>query len=469
MNAEQVTVFLGTAAIAVPGLMVAGLGIATLLDRKLSERAISLASRAVIGLGLICILGAAVALAISGKPEVAFDGGAIVSYAGGHGPEAEHFRFGIKFIFDRLSVPVMALSYVLCAVISAFASAYLHREKGFLRFFFLLAIFLLGMVVSIAAGTIETLFAGWELVGLSSALLVAFYQERSGPVLNGQRIWTVYRFADAAFLLGAVALHHITGEGDFARMVGSGAWPGGVATVTSSQALFAGTFLLIAAAGKSALVPFSGWLPRAMEGPTPSSAVFYGALSVHLGAYLLLRISPLIEASLPLAAMVTSLGVVTAIYAAIARRSQTDIKSQLCFASLTQVGIIVAEIGLGLRYLALAHLIGHACLRTLQFLRAPSALSDAVATENAIGERSRGSAGTRGSLLPAGVRLFLYRFSLERGFLDTFLNRFVAGPFVRLFQFFDAAERKWTQALSGAASRESDAARPSFESHEYLP
>lgn len=469
MTAEKLAILLGTAAIVLPGLMVVGLGLASLLGRKLSERTISWTSKSVIALGLSCTLGAAAGLAVSGEAEAAFDGGTIVSYEGGHGPDAEHFKFGIKLIFDRLSMPMMLLTYVLCAVISAFASAYLHREKGFLRFFFLLAIFLLGMVISAAAGTIETLFAGWELVGLSSALLVAFYHERTGPAQNGQRIWTVYRLADAAFLLGAVALHHMTGEGDFDRMIGSGAWPDGVATVTSSQALFAGTLLLVAAAGKSALVPFSGWLPRAMEGPTPSSAVFYGALSVHLGAYLLLRISPLIEASAPLAVLVVSLGVVTAIYASIARRSQTDIKSQLCFASLTQVGIIVAEIGLGLQYLALAHLIGHACLRTLQFLRAPSAISDAVAAENAVGERVRGSASVPGMILPAAVRLFFYRFSLERGFLDTFLNRFVAGPFVALFRFFDAAERKWTDALSGVPSRESDAARPSFESHEYLP
>ncbi len=113
-----------------------------------------------------------------------------------------------------------------------------------------------------------------------------------------------------------------------------------------------------------------------MEGPTPSSAIFYGALSVHLGAFLLLRVSPILEQSLLLSAAVVVIGLVSAIFAALAARVQTDIKSALAFASLTQVGIIVAEIGLGLRYIALIHIIGHACLRTLQLLRAPTLLHD---------------------------------------------------------------------------------------------
>jgi NADH:ubiquinone oxidoreductase subunit 4 (subunit M) len=102
-------------------------------------------------------------------------------------------------------------------------------------------------------------------------------------------------------------------------------WPQGDCVLTSHQSLMVGLLFLLAAAGKSALVPFSGWLPRAMEGPTPSSAVFYGALSVHLGAFLMLRISPILEQSLTLRMIVISLGLITAVFAAIAGRVQTDI------------------------------------------------------------------------------------------------------------------------------------------------
>jgi NAD(P)H-quinone oxidoreductase subunit 5 len=223
---------------------------------------------------------------------------------------------------------------------------------------------------------------------------------------------------------------------------------------------------VVAAAGKSALVPFSGWLPRAMEGPTPSSAVFYGALSVHLGAYLLLRAGPLLETSLWLSGTVVVLGLATAVYAYLAGRVQTDIKSALAFASLVQVGLIVAEIGLGLRYVALVHLLGHACLRTLQFIRAPSLLHDYHLLEKAIGEHPRVAGPSRAGRLHG----WLYRFALERGYLDALLARYVVAPFVRLFRWCDAAERRWTNFLTpGGASRESDLRKPYSGGLEDLP
>ena len=229
---------------------------------------------------------------------------------------------------------------------------YAPRASGYNRFFVLYAIFVLGMVITSLAGTIETLFAGWELVGLSSALLVAFFQERSAPSRNGLWVWVVYRVSDAALLLAAVVMHHLRGEGDFDSLLGAGPWPDGISLVAPDQALVVGMLLVVAAAGKSALIPFSGWLPRAMEGPTPSSAVFYGALSVHLGAFMLLRVSPLLVRSPLLCAIIVVLGLTTAIFAYLTASVQTDIKSALSFASLSQVGLIVAEIGLGFRYVA---------------------------------------------------------------------------------------------------------------------
>jgi NADH-quinone oxidoreductase subunit L len=262
--------------------------------------------------------------------------------------------------------------------------------------------------------------------------------------------------ADAAFLMAAVAMHHMTGAGDFDGLIGTGSWPMGKSLLTSSQALPVGLLLLVAAAGKSALVPFSGWLPRAMEGPTPSSAIFYGALSVHLGAFLLLRTSPLLDVSLALSAVVVVVGLTTAIYATLSARVQTDIKSALAFASLSQVGIIVTEIGLGFRYIALIHMIGHACLRTLQLLRAPSLLHDYHALENAIG----GQVGPRRrrwtGWIPENAQVWWYRFALNRGYLDGLLDQSVVRPVARLFEWCDATERRWTDWLSRGHSRRSD-------------
>jgi NAD(P)H-quinone oxidoreductase subunit 5 len=279
--------------------------------------------------------------------------------------------------------------------------------------------------------------------------LVAFFHERSSPVANGQRVWSVYRVADAAFLIAAVTLHHLTGAGDFAGLMGQGSWPAGEAALTSNEALFVGLLLLVAAAGKSALIPFSGWLPRAMEGPTPSSAVFYGALSVHLGAFLLLRVSPLFDLSILLSAAVVTLGLASAIFGAMAARVQSDVKSALAFASLTQVGIITAEIGIGLRYVALVHIIGHACLRTLQLVRAPTLLHDYHKLENAIGTHLPASRGLSAGWISDRMRLRLYRLSLERGYLDAIINEYFVRAFLVLFLWCDRIERKWMRLLGG--------------------
>jgi NADH-quinone oxidoreductase subunit L len=437
---ESVLSILGVMVIASPIALLAFLGLCSLSNRPLTEEAtVKFISSAVLT-GLVASLLILAIMLLWGTHYVAIGLGNWVVI-----PE-EHFHFQIKLVFDRLSVPFVILSFVLCGVIAAFGSVYLHRETGYSRFFLLYTIFLLGMIVTSLAGTIEMLFAGWELVGLSSALLVAFFHERINPVQNGLRVWIVYRAADAAFLIAAVSMHHLTGEGDFSGLIGTGAWPEGAATLSSHQALFVGSLLLIAAAGKSALIPFSGWLPRAMEGPTPSSAVFYGSLSVHLGAFLLLRVSPILERSDILEWTIVLVGGLTAIYATLCSRVQSDIKSALAFASLTQVGIIVAEIGLGWRYLPLAHIIGHACLRTLQLLRAPSLLRDYNAMENALGVRPVLRERPMHEK-PAVLTDWLYRLSWNRGYLDAFLDDYIARPFVRLFQWFDRLERAWTSFL----------------------
>jgi NADH:ubiquinone oxidoreductase subunit 5 (subunit L)/multisubunit Na+/H+ antiporter MnhA subunit len=451
---------LGLVVITAPLLLLFLLGCSSLLGWKLSERAIGRSVQAAIISGL---LAAVAVLAL-----MLLDGSRHVEVELGHWVEIPGYHFSVKFVFDRLSVPMAILSFLLSGTIAAFATGYMHRERGFNRFFVLYALFVLGMVLAALAGTIETLFAGWEMVGLSSALLVAFYQERPAPARNGLRVWVVYRVSDAALLLAAVVMHHLAGEGDFDRLLGKTPWPLGQASLSESQALVVGLLLLIAAAGKSGLVPFSGWLPRAMEGPTPSSAVFYGALSVHLGAFLLLRMSPLLEASLWLSAAVVVLGLGTATLAYLAGRVQTDIKSALSFACLSQVGLIVAEIGLGLRYIALVHLLGHACLRTLQFVRAPTLLHDYHTLENALGEHLPHAAAPLEQMSSRRFRTWLYRLGLERGYLDALLSAYIVTPFVRVFRWCDGMERGWTDFLSRQPSREAEGVKPSVATIEEL-
>jgi NADH-quinone oxidoreductase subunit L len=440
MNAISLITVLGTIVIAMPVMLLCVLGVSSLIDRKLSEQATSRWCEGAMVTGLLAAIGVLVLMLLHGTRHEQLDLGNWVAI--------HHYHFSVKLVFDRLSVPLVILSFVLCGTIAAFATRYMHREGGYNRFFVLYAVFVLGMVLTCLAGTIETLFAGWELVGLSSVLLVAFYHERPAPVENGLRVWIVYRISDAALLVAAIVMHHIQGEGDFDKLLGASPWPEGHLVAAGPQTIMVGALLIFAAAGKSALVPFSGWLPRAMEGPTPSSAVFYGALSVHLGAFLLMRISPILESSPWLAGSVVALGLATALYAYLAGSVQTDIKSALCFASLVQVGLIVAEIGCGLRYIALIHLLGNACLRTLQFIRAPTLLRDYHLLENAIGAHLPAAGGPLGR---ASDRFegWLYRFSLERGYLDSLLERFIVSPLVRFFQFCTAAERRYCELLAG--------------------
>jgi NAD(P)H-quinone oxidoreductase subunit 5 len=189
-----------------------------------------------------------------------------------------------------------------------------------------------------------------------------------------------------------------------------------------------------------------------MEGPTPSSAVFYGALSVHLGAFLLLRLCPILELSLWLCVAVVAIGLATAAYATITSHVQTDIKSALAFASLAQVGLIVAEIGVGFRYLALVHILGHACFRMLQFLRAPNLLHEYHDLENAIGSHLPSTGIYWEKQLSTPTRRRLYRFALSRGYFDAWLRDYLVHPFVNVFRQLDRLERRWTALLSGQPS-----------------
>lgn len=442
MPVDNLFQILGIIVVAAPALLLAVVSFPMLIGVPWSERTTARWTQTAVVTGLASSMMVLMMMLTQGIYDVP------IEFGNWFALPQEHCHFHISFVFDRLSVPFAILTFVLVGTITAFASRYLHRETGYHRFFLLNAMFLMGMIVATVAGTIETLFLGWELVGLSSALLVAYFHERAAPVMNGQWIWSVYRVADAAFLVAALLLHHLKGEGNFEVVMGMSDWPVGQAILTSKQAFVIGLLFLIAAAGKSALIPFSGWLPRAMEGPTPSSAIFYGALSVHLGTFLLLRIGPILERSILLCAVVVALGLSTAILASLTARVQTDVKSALAYASLTQVGIITAEIGLGFRYLALIHIIGHACLRTLQLLRAPNLLHDYHGLENAIGAHLSRQAGALERSFSEKTRLKLYRLALERGNLDALIRVYIVRPFVSVFRWCDAMETRWTNLLS---------------------
>jgi NAD(P)H-quinone oxidoreductase subunit 5 len=337
----------------------------------------------------------------------------------------------IEFLVDRLSLSFAALSAAIVGIVSAFSNRYLHRESGYNRYFVLLAMFVTGMLLVALAGNVEVLFIGWEFIGLSSALLVAFFHERPAPVSNALHVFSVYRISDAAMLSAAVLLRHVAGT-DSLSLLFSGTQTDLAASLAGANATIIAILLIVAVAGKSALLPFSSWLPRAMEGPTPSSAVYYGSLSIHAGCFLLLRAGPLLEQVAAARLLVGVLGAATAIFAGITTRVQSDVKSSLAYAALTQVGIIVVEIAIGWYTIAFVHMAGHACFRLLQFLSAPNVLHDLHGMEDAIGERPSPSGSYLAAVTSDDTRRRLFLVALERGFLDSILERVVVEPFTRL-------------------------------------
>jgi NADH-quinone oxidoreductase subunit L len=407
-----------------PALLLVLLGVASLVNRPLSERWTGLLAASSMALACLALLVAFIVYGVTRPGTQLLSYGAwTTAYEGG---------IAIEFLVDRLSLAFAALSTAIAGVVSAFSNRYLHRESGYNRYFVLLAMFVTGMLLVALAGNVAVLFIGWEFVGLSSALLVAFFHERPAAVSNALRVFSVYRISDAAMLSAAVLLRHVAGTDSLSLLFGGA---GGVSTSSLGPAATVIAFLLIlAVACKSALLPFSSWLPRAMEGPTPSSAVYYGSLSIHAGCFLLLRSAPLLE-QIPAARLLAGgLGATTALFAGIATRVQSDVKSSLAYASLTQVGLIVVEIALGWYTLAFVHLAGHACFRLLQFLSAPNVLHDLHGLEAAMGDRAAPLAGDFAILRSDRARQRLFLVALERGFLDQLLDRFVVEPFIRLAQ-----------------------------------
>ncbi len=270
---------------------------------------------------------------------------------------------------DPLSITLAVFAAVLTVLVARFSRTYLHRDPGFTRFFTLLGLFATGTQLVALAGGLELFFAGWEIIGVSSAFFIGYFNERAEPVRSSLRAFATYRFADAGLLIGTVVTFELLGSARFAAF-------DQVGTLPAVQSTTLALLFLLSAMGKSAQLPFSGWLPRAMEGPTPSSALFYGAVSIHAGLFLLLRVWPVLAVAPVARGIAVVVGLGTALYAAAVVRVHTDAKGALAHATLAQVGLILAEIGMGWTTLALTHLVCHAFLRLGQFLKAPNMIHD---------------------------------------------------------------------------------------------
>jgi NADH:ubiquinone oxidoreductase subunit 5 (subunit L)/multisubunit Na+/H+ antiporter MnhA subunit len=271
----------------------------------------------------------------------------------------------LSFILDKLSLPVATLVAFIAWLVLRFSCTYLHREPGFRRYFFAMSLFFAGMLLIVLAGNVVLTFVGWELCGLSSWMLIGYAWHRPQATANALFAFLTNRVGDAGFLLGIGLAVWLVGTTEWPGLAGDGSLP----TVTVRLLAFG---FVVAALAKSAQLPFSPWIARALEGPTPSSAVFYGSLMVHAGVYLLLRLEPLLVQVPDVMALIMLVGLATALYGYLCALVQSDVKSALIFSTLTQVGLMFLACGLGFFGLAAWHLALHAAWRAYQFLLAPS-------------------------------------------------------------------------------------------------
>ncbi|MFV8751907.1 proton-conducting transporter membrane subunit [Nannocystaceae bacterium ST9] len=373
----------------------------------------------------VTVSGAAIAAVLLAgftmlRPEREFDEVLWTMYSVGS------YHLDVSIYVDSLSATMILLGAAVIPVLGRFSGRYLHRDPGYLRFFVLLGVAATGFFWFVLGGSIDMAFLGWELLGLSSVLLVAFFWERSEPLVGSGRVFATYRVADIALLSGMVLLHSYAGDSSWATVLGVGDLE--QVHLGTFSATVLGLAFLAAAIGKSAQVPVTGYVLRAMEGPTPSSALFYGTLSIHAGVYLMLRVEPLIANAPIVRIAVFGVGLLTAITASLSSRVRADAKGALALASAGQAGLMLAEVGLGWTTLAMWHLLAHGLLRLMQFLRTPSWLEDAQARRSSLGGGRFRPDFYAERLLPAPLRNWMYAAALSRFGMDAIIERLFSRP-----------------------------------------
>ena len=350
------------------------------------------------------------------------------------------YQLPILFYLDEISAAYLFAVWVIFSVIVRYCRNYLHREQGYKRFFITIFGFAFGLNMVVLSGSIDMLFAGWEIVGISSFLLIAFYRQRIQPVRNALRAYTVYRFCDIGLLLGAWMSHQLFHESDHFSNLSVLFEHNAPAPASYPALLLMSLLVFVAASGKSAQFPFCFWLPRAMEGPTPSSAIFYGALSVHLGVFLLLRTMPIWSYHILTCSILFMIGLLTVIIASLAEKTQSNIKGQVAYASITQVGLMFMELAFGLESLVLVHFLGNAFLRCYQLLVSPSIVAHAMRVEGAIDTNMTAPNAALKARLPVSIRdtlpevlqNTLYVFALQEGNLELLVRWLLWSPLKRV-------------------------------------
>ena len=274
------------------------------------------------------------------------------------------FKAPITLYLDQLSMSLTLMITFVCGLIHLYSVGYMKDDPSPARYFALLNIFVFAMLTLILAENLPLLYLGWEGVGFCSYALIGFWYSEEKNATAGRKAFIVTRIGDTAFGIATVWMFQLFGTVSISELNGMGfLMPGGVITSL-------GILLLIGAAGKSAQLPLSVWLPDAMAGPTPVSAQIHAATMVTAGVYLLARMFPLIGSSTVTLAAIAITGGVTAFYAATCACAQRDLKRILAYSTISQIGYMVLGVGAGALTASTFHLLIHAFFKALLFLGA---------------------------------------------------------------------------------------------------
>jgi NADH-quinone oxidoreductase subunit L len=285
---------------------------------------------------------------------------------------AGDFHADFAFYLDQLSLVMLLVVTGVGFLIHIYSVGYMWEEGGFYRFFSYLNLFMFFMLTLVLAGNYLLMFIGWEGVGLASYLLIGFWFTKDSAAAAGKKAFIVNRIGDFGFLIALFLMIQHFGSLDFDRVfrgVAPAAQAGGEALLTAI-----GLLLMVGAAGKSAQLPLYVWLPDAMEGPTPVSALIHAATMVTAGVYMVAR-SHVIFQNAPMAMTVVAIvGTLTALFAATIGVAQTDIKKVLAYSTVSQLGYMFMACGVGAFSMGIFHLMTHAFFKGLLFLAAGSVI-----------------------------------------------------------------------------------------------
>ena len=274
----------------------------------------------------------------------------------------------LAFRLDPLSAVMAALVTVFGFVICRFSLNYMHNETGFTRFFTVYALFLTAMLVLVLADNMVLMFLGWEGVGVCSYLLIGHYNHRASAARASTEAFVANRIGDAGIIMAILVCLAGAGTVSFAAL------PAALAVAPGWVAPSAALGLLVGIMGKSGQVPLGGWLSRAMDGPTPTSALFYGSVMVTSGVYLFVRCFPVFEAAPAIMMLAAIIGALTALYGALTAQASNDVKGLLVQSTSMHLGIMLLLVGLGAYGVAIFYVVAHAFYKAYQFLTAPSIL-----------------------------------------------------------------------------------------------